>query len=116
VLLAGRDDRSPGPPRREHDGKPGPGGSEDGDTDDGDDREIGGDFHDLLNAQALGLPAPLQIMRRETRDATIKASDRQCPLQNDATRAWNLHTAGRIYCPLPAFGPAALTAPIYPPA
>lgn len=71
-------------------------------------------MHDLLKAQTRGLPAPLPIMRRETRDATITAGDRQRPLHEEATRAWNLHTAAGIYCPLPAFGPAAPAAANYP--
>jgi hypothetical protein len=76
---------------REHDDEPGP--DDDEDADDHDDQEIGGDFHDLLKAQALGLPCPLQIMRRETWEGARKGSDRPRPLQDEATRAWNLHTA-----------------------
>ena len=75
---------------REHD-EPTDGG--DSDADYHDDQEIGGDFHDLLKAQALGLPCPLQIMRRETWEGITKGSRHPRALQDEATRAWNLHTA-----------------------
>lgn len=81
---------------REHQAEPTlQGGGEPGtpDADAAEDREIGGDFHDLLKAKALGLPCPLQLMRRETWDGTLRASERSRPLQDEATRAWNLHTA-----------------------
>ncbi|WP_157963707.1 argonaute/piwi family protein [Actinocorallia populi] len=58
-------------------------------------RDAGGDFHDLLKAAALGLHAPLQLMRTETWSG-IKAKNNgetARPLQDEATRAWNLHTA-----------------------
>ncbi|MFD8736560.1 hypothetical protein ACFV06_16825 [Streptomyces sp. NPDC059618] len=57
--------------------------------------EAGGDFHDLLKATALTLPAPLQLMRRETWTGIPTKTNRQTvrPLQDEATRAWNLHTA-----------------------
>ena len=58
-----------------------------------DDREVGGDFHDLLKAKALTLPCPLQLMRRDTWEGTTKNAQRLRPLQDEATRAWNLHTA-----------------------
>jgi hypothetical protein len=35
----------------------------------------------------------LQIMRQETWEGTTKGSDCARPLQDEATRAWNLHTA-----------------------
>jgi hypothetical protein len=57
------------------------------------DRELGGDFHDLLKARALTLPCPLQLIRRETWEGVAKDRSRQRPLQDEATRAWNLHTA-----------------------
>ncbi len=72
---------------------PGPGDGEDSDAGDRDGQETGGDFHDLLKAQALGLACPLQIMRRETWEGTAKGSSHPRPLQDEATRAWNLHTA-----------------------
>ncbi|MFF7189817.1 hypothetical protein ACFZAR_32345 [Streptomyces sp. NPDC008222] len=58
-------------------------------------REAGGDFHDLLKAAALTLSAPLQLMRKETWTGTPARANGQTvrPLQDEATRAWNLHTA-----------------------
>ncbi|SCL20615.1 hypothetical protein GA0074692_0921 [Micromonospora pallida] len=63
--------------------------------DEQDEREAGGDFHDLLKATALTLPAPLQLMRRETWTGVRARTGGQAarPLQDEATRAWNLHTA-----------------------
>ena len=55
--------------------------------------EIGRDFHDMLKAQALGLACPLQVMRRETWEGTVRRGDAPRPLQDEATRAWNLHIA-----------------------
>ncbi|MFK0159974.1 hypothetical protein ACIQVK_48900 [Streptomyces sp. NPDC090493] len=62
---------------------------------DQDERETGGDFHDLLKATALTLPAPLQLMRKETWTGIPAKTNGQTvrPLQDEATRAWNLHTA-----------------------
>jgi hypothetical protein len=55
---------------------------------------LGGDFHDLLKAQSLSMTCPLQIIRRETWEGKpSKTSRRTRPLQDEATRAWNLHTA-----------------------
>jgi hypothetical protein len=88
VILCARPDEI-----REHDSDPpGPRDSDEADGDH-DDREIGRDFHDLLKAQALSLACPLQIMRRETWEGTVKGSDVRRPLQDEATRAWNLHIA-----------------------
>ncbi|MET7899759.1 argonaute/piwi family protein [Streptomyces mirabilis] len=58
-------------------------------------REAGGDFHDLLKATAVTLPAPLQLMRKETWTGIPAKANGQTvrPLQDEATRAWNLHTA-----------------------
>ncbi|MFC4034750.1 hypothetical protein ACFO3J_25265 [Streptomyces polygonati] len=58
-------------------------------------RDTGGDFHDLLKAAALTLSAPLQLMRKETWTGTPARTGSQAgrPLQDEATRAWNLHTA-----------------------
>ncbi|SEK31418.1 argonaute/piwi family protein [Nonomuraea pusilla] len=58
-------------------------------------REAGGDFHDLLKAATLTLPAPLQLMRRETWTGIPTRTGGQGVrlLQDEATRAWNLHTA-----------------------
>jgi hypothetical protein len=75
----------------DHDGTPEPDGEDD--EPDADDAEIGRDFHDLLKAKALSLPCPLQLMRRETWEGTTRGSQRTRPLQDEATRAWNLHTA-----------------------
>jgi hypothetical protein len=60
-----------------------------------DERESAGDFHDLLKAAALTLSAPLQLMRKETWTGAVAKNDGQParPLQDEATRAWNLHTA-----------------------
>lgn len=54
----------------------------------------GGDFHDLLKATALTLPAPLQLMREERTGIPSRTNGQPVrPLQDEATRAWNLHTA-----------------------
>ena len=60
-----------------------------------DEGEAGGDFHDLLKAKALTLSAPLQLMRKETWTGVPARTGGQVirPLQDEATRAWNLHTA-----------------------
>lgn len=53
------------------------------------------DFHDQLKAAALKYPAPLQIIRPRTwadRSKPPKGVKRR-PVQDEATRAWNLHTA-----------------------
>ncbi|MEV6927618.1 hypothetical protein AB0M46_24390 [Dactylosporangium sp. NPDC051485] len=68
-------------------------GSESGEDADLDDGQLGRDFHDLLKATALGLPCPLQLMRRDTWEGATKDTPRTRPLQDEATRAWNLHTA-----------------------
>lgn len=68
-------------------------GSESGEDADLDDGQLGRDFHDLLKATALGLPCPLQLMRRDTWEGATKGTPRTRPLQDEATRAWNLHTA-----------------------
>ncbi len=50
------------------------------------------DFHDLLKATTLRLSCPLQIVRNETwLGKTPKGAKRG--LQDEATRAWNIHTA-----------------------
>ena len=55
------------------------------------------DFHDLLKAYSLGWGIPLQVMRSTTWDPTrqtAKSRSRRSPsIQDEATRAWNLHTA-----------------------
>lgn len=73
-------------------------GSEDdendrGTTQEADGRGPGGDFHDTLKAASLHLPFPLQVMRRETWEGKSRSKERKRSLQDEATRAWNLHTA-----------------------
>ncbi|MEU3618042.1 hypothetical protein ABZ725_37865 [Streptomyces sp. NPDC006872] len=60
-----------------------------------DERKGGGDFHNLLKASALTLSTPLQLMRKETWTGVPAKTGTQTarPLQDEATRAWNLHTA-----------------------
>lgn len=60
-----------------------------------DERDSGADFHDLLKAATLTLAAPLQLMRKDTwAGQPAKTSGKTTrPLQDEATRAWNLHTA-----------------------
>lgn len=56
--------------------------------------DLGGDFHDLLKAQSLSMACPLQVIRRETWEGKVPRGVRRTrPLQDEATRAWNLHTA-----------------------
>lgn len=56
------------------------------------------DFHDLLKARAMRYRVPIQIVRPTTWDPT-KARDqahdsrKRRQLQDEASRAWNLHTA-----------------------
>lgn len=60
-----------------------------------DEGEAGGDFHDLLKAAALKLSTPLQLIRTDTWTGVPAMTGRRAvrPLQDEATRAWNLHTA-----------------------
>lgn len=55
------------------------------------------DFHDLLKASTIDLGIPLQLIRSTTWDPsrqTAKTRSRRSPsIQDEATRAWNLHTA-----------------------
>lgn len=55
------------------------------------------DFHDLLKASAIGCGVPLQLIRSTTWDPirrTAKSeSRRSASIQDEATRAWNIHTA-----------------------
>lgn len=56
------------------------------------------DFHDVLKAEGMTLPAPIQMMRAETYDPAKPRKqrtrgDRIAPLQDEATRVWNLYTA-----------------------
>ncbi len=79
---------------REHESEPpAPGGDAADSEEEAGETEIGRDFHDMLKAQTLGLACPLQIMRRETWEGTVRRGDAPRPLQDEATRAWNLHIA-----------------------
>lgn len=56
------------------------------------------DFHDMLKAKAMHLSKPMQIVLPMTYDNTKRLkqklhSDRVRQLQDEATRAWNIHTA-----------------------
>ncbi len=54
------------------------------------------DFHDMLKARSLRHRIPIQIVRRETWDPKYrpKTSDGSTrTVQDEATRAWNIHTA-----------------------
>jgi hypothetical protein len=52
------------------------------------------DFRALLKATAMRYSRPIQIIRRTTWDSTFKPPGVDKPrLQDEATRAWNLHTA-----------------------
>lgn len=54
-----------------------------------------GDFHSLLKARSLLYKQPIQMVRRSTWDSTFKnpADPKAKANQDEATRAWNLHTA-----------------------
>lgn len=66
----------------------------DGSTKDGRDFVVA-DFHALLKARSLRYKQPIQIVRRNTWDPTFKDphTGRVGANQDEATRAWNLHTA-----------------------
>jgi len=56
------------------------------------------DFHDLLKAKAMALRVPVQLIWPQTYDSSVRVRQRRRPnrdrkLQDEATRAWNLHTA-----------------------
>jgi len=56
------------------------------------------DFHDLLKARAMPFRTPIQMVNPDTYDPRIKRrqknrTDRVRQLQDETTRAWNLHTA-----------------------
>jgi len=54
------------------------------------------DFHDMLKAQAMILPKPIQMVRPATYDEDAKEMTRHGlvrRVQDPATRAWNFHTA-----------------------
>lgn len=55
-------------------------------------------FHDLLKAETMRLNAPIQMVRPHTyggaaRSRSKKAKKSAWPMQDEATRAWNFHTA-----------------------
>ena len=55
-------------------------------------------FHDLLKAEAMRLSVPIQMVRPKTYAGKQPARRRgnktlSMPLQDEATRAWNIHTA-----------------------
>lgn len=57
---------------------------------------VGVDFHAMLKARSLKYSRPIQILRRGTWDQSFKDPTRsgtQRTRQDEATRAWNLHTA-----------------------
>lgn len=69
-----------------------------GDEDEDDDQEAVLDFHHLLKARAMSLRVPIQIILPMTYDDTKRRQqkrrvDRVRQLQDEATRAWNMHTA-----------------------
>jgi hypothetical protein len=56
------------------------------------------ELHDLVKARGLGLSSPIQFMRPETYDERQRRKQRgrswlDSSTQDEATRAWNLHTA-----------------------
>ena len=60
----------------------------------GDQDDLGFTFHDVLKAKSLGLSCPIQVIREETWTGKRSAkSKRDRPLQDEASRAWNLFTA-----------------------
>lgn len=56
---------------------------------------LGVDFHSLLKARSLRTSRPIQIIRRQTWDKSFRPKDgsQRRPQQDEATKAWNLHTA-----------------------
>ena len=54
------------------------------------------EFHDRLKARTMG-SRPIQLLRRDTWDPSPRArharAARKLPVQDEATRAWNLHAA-----------------------
>ncbi len=60
----------------------------------GEGRAVVGRFHDLLKARCLELRVPIQMVRPRTYGSVVKGKvQADKPLQDEATRAWNLHTA-----------------------
>lgn len=50
-------------------------------------------FHDIFKGQAIDLQLPCQILRPDTYGADAGTRPRKRRLQDQATRAWNFHTA-----------------------
>jgi len=64
----------------------------------GHEREIGPAFHDLLKAEGMRLGIPIQMVRPYTYGGQAKRGGprsrrNSLPVQDEATRAWNIHTA-----------------------
>ncbi len=75
-------------------------GEEIADDEDEDDqpRERRRAFHDVLKARGMTVPVPIQMVRPGTYDLSRRRRQRARPerergLQDEATRAWNFHTA-----------------------
>jgi hypothetical protein len=76
----------------------GAGESDDDEHEESEERRAVLDFHDLLKARAMPLRVPIQILLPATYDSSLKRRQKERPerarqLQDEATRAWNLHTA-----------------------
>src|SRR5690348_8127124 len=60
-------------------------------------RRIPSAFHDVLKAEGMRLQVPMQLVRPYTytgeKIASRRRSTTAATLQDEATRAWNLHTA-----------------------
>jgi hypothetical protein len=77
--------------------KAGRGAEESDEAEDAGEEELEYDFHDQLKASAMRWPTPLQVVRptlwlggtRQSRDGKRTTA----LLQDEATRAWNIHTA-----------------------
>jgi hypothetical protein len=69
-----------------------------GDEEDEDSADFELDFHDYLKARGMALRKPIQVVRPATYDESLRKHqktrpDRMSALQDEATRAWNIHTA-----------------------
>jgi hypothetical protein len=73
--------------------------SEEGEADSEEERsesplDVGSTFHDIVKARCLTLSCPIQVIRRETwTGKPAPGRKRDHPLQDEASRAWNLFTA-----------------------
>lgn len=50
-------------------------------------------FHDLLKAEGMRLGVPIQMVRPYTYGGRVRSRRNSQPLQDEGTRAWNIHTA-----------------------